>query len=193
MTQDEIQKKHGDMFAEGWHPWFDVGDGWLPIVDTALSQIKWDVEHNKMPKVEINQIKEKFGMLNIYFDGGDSKTCGIIDMATLMSQKVCENCGTMDNLGKTSGWISIMCENCARDSGKLDKFSRFDGKSININKSITVEVLDPTGVTLNKCNIEPNTMEKFGITRIGFSNKDGLIGFIKIIEVKDKKFKIEII
>jgi len=119
MNQEEIQKKHGDMFAEGWNPWFDVADGWLPIIDSAFDLIKWDIEHNGMPKVEIHQIKEKFGALEIYYQGGDEKTHGIIAMARNISLHTCERCGANQEVGKTTGWIKILCKTCAEETDKI--------------------------------------------------------------------------
>ena len=128
MTKQEIQEKHGDMFAEWWGQWFDVGEGWLPIVDAALSTIKWNVKENNMPEVKIHQIKEKFGGLRIYYDGGNEKTEGIIDMATSMAERMCEKCGSINNLGKTSGWIRIICEDCAKADGKIEQFTKIENK-----------------------------------------------------------------
>ncbi len=122
MIKEELVKKHKGMFAEGWPPWFDINNGWVVIVDAALSLIKWDVEKNKMPKVEINQIKEKFGGLNIYYDGGDEKTRGIIDMASSMANKTCEVCGTNEEIGYTTGWVTTICKTCAEKEGKIEKF-----------------------------------------------------------------------
>ena len=103
------------MFADGWPSWFDIGDGWLLIVDKALSLIKWDIEHNKMPPVQINQIKEKFGGLRIYFDGGDDRTSGIIGMASSMANDTCEKCGSTNEIGLTTGWVSTICKSCAEE------------------------------------------------------------------------------
>ena len=122
MTQEEIQKKHGEMFADGWNPWFDVNDGWLPIVDTALSLIKWDIEHNNMPEVELHQIKEKYGALEIYFSGGNEKTEGIMAMASSMSMHTCDTCGTNQNIGTTGPWIKTICENCAKEQDILESW-----------------------------------------------------------------------
>ena len=122
ITKEEIEEKYKDMFAEGWASWIDVAPGWFPIVDGALRLIKHDIEHNKMPDVKLNQVKEKFGRLEMYFEGGNDRTWGIVSMATSMSTRTCEKCGTNQNIGQTMGWITTLCESCAKELKKEDKF-----------------------------------------------------------------------
>lgn len=59
-------------------------------------------------QVVATQIKEKFGSLRFYVDGGDDYTEGIISMAEAMSSVTCEVCG---NTGKTNrqGWLRTLC------------------------------------------------------------------------------------
>jgi hypothetical protein len=56
------------------------------------------------------QIKEKFGGLRMYFDGGDyEKILAITDFAERMSEVTCEICG---NVGKTyrTRWHKTLCK-----------------------------------------------------------------------------------
>lgn len=84
--------------------------------DNVANQTKWrqkenpDYKHEFSPVV-FDQIKEKFGALRIYFDGGDDYIKGLVDMAETISYKTCEICG---NPGKpnSTGWIRVTCENC---------------------------------------------------------------------------------
>lgn len=55
------------------------------------------------------QVKEKFGGLRFYVDGGDDYTDGIIRMAEAMSVVTCEECGNVGTVGG-SGWISTKCD-----------------------------------------------------------------------------------
>lgn len=61
---------------------------------------------------EITQIKEKYGGLRFYCNGGDLYISGMIDLAESMSYTICEKCGTTKNVGQTSGWIYTCCESC---------------------------------------------------------------------------------
>ena len=121
MINKEIVEKHGEIFADGWPNWFDIGDGWLSIVDEALTTIKQKMTEG-MPKVEINQIKEKFGGLRIYFDGGNDETGEIIEKAVKKANNTCDTCGTTENVGYTTGWIATICEDCAKKEDKLDRW-----------------------------------------------------------------------
>lgn len=86
-------------------------DGWFDLLETTCSLIQHDIENNRMPPVEFAQIKEKFGQLRIYFDGGDERTEGITDMAEAMSYKICEMCGKPGRPNKI-GWIITLCDEC---------------------------------------------------------------------------------
>lgn len=63
----------------------------------------------KTRQVVVSQVKEKFGGLRFYVDGGDDVVYGMISMAESMSYRTCEVCG---NPGKANseGWITTLCE-----------------------------------------------------------------------------------
>jgi len=67
-----------------------------------------------IPQVVATQVKEKFGGLRFYYNGGDEYIGGLIQMAELMSQQTCEVCG---NHGKiyTTGWHRTLCEKHAKE------------------------------------------------------------------------------
>ena len=81
----------------------------------------WDIERAEdtmqndikvTPKVEwieVQQIKEKFGGLRFYYDGGDEQISGMVRMAELWAGRSCETCG---NLGerRSGGWIRTLCD-----------------------------------------------------------------------------------
>jgi len=124
ITREQLQNKYSPMFAEGWPNWFDFDEGWDNLVDKTLSLIQWDVEHNNMPKVELTQMKEKFGELRIYFNGGDDRTDGIIDMSCIMSEQICEICGSTKNIGQTKGWIKTVCKECV-DNNNISNWEEY--------------------------------------------------------------------
>jgi hypothetical protein len=55
------------------------------------------------------QVKEKYGTLRFYYDGGDRYIDGLANMAESMSAVTCEECGSP---GKTlgGGWIRTLCK-----------------------------------------------------------------------------------
>lgn len=71
--------------------------------------------------INISQIKEKFGGLCFYISGGDNYIDGLISMAEAMSYQTCEICGSTKNVGKTEGWITVMCEDCYNNHRNKDR------------------------------------------------------------------------
>jgi len=55
------------------------------------------------------QIKEKFGGLRFYCNGGDEFTEGLIQMAEIMAECTCEVCGKPGS-ARNSGWIKTLCD-----------------------------------------------------------------------------------
>jgi hypothetical protein len=64
--------------------------------------------------VSIAQIKEKFGGLRFYVDGGSDKLHAAIEAAERKSLTICEKCG---NPGEPAGldWIKTLCTKCRKE------------------------------------------------------------------------------
>ena len=75
-------------------------------------------EYETIAQVTVDQVKEKFGSLRFYYSGGDDTIHGMVWLAEHMSYDICEICGSTKNLGKTIGWIKIICEECASKPNK---------------------------------------------------------------------------
>jgi hypothetical protein len=73
-------------------------------------------EYETIPQVIATQVKEKFGGLRFYYNGGDEKIDGMVWLAEHMSYQICEECGTTENLGQTKGWIKTLCGDCAKNT-----------------------------------------------------------------------------
>jgi len=60
-------------------------------------------------QVVASQIKEKFGTLRFYYNGGDDYIRGLVSMAEGFSSRTCENCG---NPGRRRGvgWLYTACD-----------------------------------------------------------------------------------
>lgn len=81
----------------------------------------WDIERAEeamendidiTPKVtwiEIQQIKEKFGGLRFYYQGGDDQISGMVRMAELWAGHTCETCGERGKR-RDGGWIRTLCD-----------------------------------------------------------------------------------
>lgn len=110
---------------------FSHGDGWYNIinglcatiqshVDWAEKRRAWEVEkgqagecgYPRTPHVEqvvATQVKEKFGGLRFYYDGGDDYIRGAVSMAETMAAITCEECGKPGEL-RTGGWMRTLCD-----------------------------------------------------------------------------------
>ena len=111
-----MEEKYPKMFSQPYGG-FAVGEGWWPIVEALCSNIQhylnWiNMNHEKHPVVEqvvVTQIKEKFGGLRFYYDGGDDRVIGMVRMAESWADAVCEDCGAPATK-KTRGWIRNVCD-----------------------------------------------------------------------------------
>jgi hypothetical protein len=113
----------------------ECGDGWYWLLDGLMSSIynyqKWNKKEGE-DFIRIKQIKEKFGGLRFYIEGGNDKIHGMIWLAEHQSYMICEYCGTTEDVGRTSGWISVCCKNC---HGKIDNRKDLEWKP-NENKRL---------------------------------------------------------
>lgn len=75
-----------------------------------LSEIpEWMSCVEKIPEVVATQVKEKYGTLRFYYNGGDEYIDGIVDMAESMSARTCETCGAPGKL-RGGGWVYTACD-----------------------------------------------------------------------------------
>ena len=120
-----MEEKYPKMLA-GKYGGFAIGKGWWVIVDALMGQIqwhidnsiknnKWDLENDKtnvrpiIQQVTVEQIKEKFGGLRFYYQGGDEYIHGLVSMAESWAGIACEECGGIGE-GRSGGWIRTLCD-----------------------------------------------------------------------------------
>lgn len=95
----------------------EVGNGWFTLIDNMCfliqNHIDWmEKKNTPIPQVVVTQVKEKFGALRFYYDGGDEHIHGIVRLAESMSESMCENCGAVAKTEYNNGWLSTKCLNC---------------------------------------------------------------------------------
>ena len=114
-----LHSKYPTMFA-GQYGGVCVSKGWWPIIEALCEQIQshlkhrnglatqYPDQHKPVEEVVIAQIKEKFGGLRFYYDGGDDTVYGMVRMAESWAGRSCEECGAP---GKRTGegWIKTLC------------------------------------------------------------------------------------
>lgn len=135
-THDAFAKKMAEKYPRYFgdrikYGGFAIGEGWYPIIEVLISHIDhytkskrnkraYDLrkirEENiplkvtpKMNWIKVEQIKEKFGGLRFYYQGGDEYISGLVSMAESWASRSCETCG---DIGKrrSGGWIRTLCD-----------------------------------------------------------------------------------
>ncbi len=69
------------------------------------------------PQVVAVQVKEKFGTLRFYIDGGNEYTSALVQMAESFSGVTCEVCGDRGEL-VGGGWLQTLCKTHAEEKIK---------------------------------------------------------------------------
>lgn len=105
--QKQLQTKYPNLINESLD--IDCGDGWYNLLDETLNILKHEIEH-KHVECHILQIKEKFGGLRFYMNGGDTFTDGVICLAESMSYHICDVCGNVGKAKNKGGWARTRCE-----------------------------------------------------------------------------------
>jgi hypothetical protein len=127
ITTEELIQKYPKIFQDyegnpGRVNWYGVPDGWLPVVDKLCGAMQDYIDNTtrytkdgpkKPEQVTCAQMKEKFGGLRFYTNGNDDEVEGMIRMAEYMCEHTCQDCGSEQDLGQTTGWVSTLCRNCA--------------------------------------------------------------------------------
>lgn len=107
--------QHTWLIKDSAMPWlFECGNGWYKIIDLLCELLQWDIDENKHCQIEATQVKEKYGGLRFYTNGEDEKQHGLICFAEHLSEHTCEQCGSMDNVTQTTGWVVTMCPPCLK-------------------------------------------------------------------------------
>jgi hypothetical protein len=107
-----MEEKYPKIFAQSYGG-FAIGEGWWPIIESLCSNIQHYInwknrESEVVPQVVVAQIKEKFGGLRFYYEGGDDRIHGMVSMAESWADKSCETCGAPGTSGG-KGWIKTLC------------------------------------------------------------------------------------
>lgn len=99
---------------------FAIGPGWWPIIESLCRHIQHHIDWKQEQKekygrgegcqqVVVAQVKEKFGGLRFYYDGGNERIDGMVSMAEAWAAHVCETCGKPGK-SRSGGWIRTLCD-----------------------------------------------------------------------------------
>jgi len=114
----EIFRDYGKSSRETCMSWGCThSDGWYGIIRNLCRIISWHVKHSKEPiDFKFTQVKEKFGVLRVYTEGGDEYISGALRMAEAMSAVTCEVTGTPGEMCRKGHWYRTLSrEQAAKD------------------------------------------------------------------------------
>jgi len=135
---EQLVRNHPELFQKAGDIEFSVGDGWFTIIDTLCGLISYRLENAKRrlkfslenpdakfvsPVAELEadvetlraslptlvQVKEKFGSLRFYYDGGDAETQNYVSFAEALTYHTCEICGAPGK-ARNDGWVKVLCD-----------------------------------------------------------------------------------
>ena len=86
------------------------GYGWDGLTLPIIEEIRRYNEKNPDNKIYINQIKEKWGRLEIYISESVDYLDKMILKAGNESKHICELCGARGRLLKINDWYMTLCE-----------------------------------------------------------------------------------
>ena len=106
---------------------FECQDGWFrPILWLSRylqsyidqqnnSAEKYPDQYLSVKQIKVMQVKEKFGTLRFYADGGNQHTQGVISFVEYMSGFICETTGQTENVGyNKNGWVKTQHKSLAK-------------------------------------------------------------------------------
>lgn len=93
---------------------FECGDGWYDLLYNLCNKIMTYCNATGARVPVVSQVKEKYGTLRFYIDGGDDYIWNLILEAERTSSKTCEECGLPGKI-RTGGWIYVSCDQHLRN------------------------------------------------------------------------------
>jgi hypothetical protein len=121
----------------------ECASGWNHLIKPLfeyIEQYNQDKEDDK--KIVVTQVKEKFGGLRFYTNFATQELHDMISKAEEESYETCEFCGTKENVGHTSGWITTCCRKCLEEKAKQR------GISYKWKFNSDTMIVSPDGTTL---------------------------------------------
>jgi len=126
---EKLKRGHKKLFPKKF--FIECGEGWLELINLVCNYFENKLRNKEVNFIQFAQIKEKFGLLRVYFDlelptprkGIDTdKTFNEIHQTIScmegISGIVCEECGQMKHEGfnvqmrSIGGWRMTRCDEC---------------------------------------------------------------------------------
>jgi hypothetical protein len=124
-----------------------VSDYTMKSVEDSIKEGTYRDVPEKIYQVVASQIKEKFGTLRFYYNGGDEYIHGLVAMAETMSARTCESCGAPAK-STNNGWITTMCQPCidSREERRQQALDEYNAKHEDVYQKMKDDTHRPEGV-----------------------------------------------
>ena len=109
-----FKDRYGDMKKTAMCWGIETDDGWYKLINKLCSDIM-KACGKTIPIA--TQVKEKYGGLRFYIDGGDDDIFTLISKAEEKSEYICEICGEKGKIREKKGWFKTLCQS---DAEKLE-------------------------------------------------------------------------
>lgn len=124
----------------------ECGKGWHKLIQPIVDYInEYNKNKAKEEQIQILQIKEKWGSLDIYTNFSTFKLTKLIEEAEEKAGHTCEDCGSEEEVGmRLTGWYTTMCLDCLKKEVKKLGYPQVwrrnsDGKVFLVNTDGTLE------------------------------------------------------
>ena len=128
-------------------------NGWYDLLDDLFSKIQVYLnKHLELKRsFKVDEVKEKYGTLRVYYSGGDTYIDDLISKAENKSETICEVCGAKGKLCTTAydieflngsfykvpsddrGWFKVLCKSDAEKLGYM-----YDKKKISDSEAYKI-------------------------------------------------------
>jgi ribosomal protein L37AE/L43A len=139
--KEQERKEHPERFVPKW-PYelfgIECGKGWEHLYQPLIDYVeKYNIGKEGNDRMEIHQIKEKFGGLRFYTNFYTDELRDMIRKAEVESFHTCEVCGKhIDEPINENYWIYAECKDC-HEKWKADRQKKmdeaFEKKAIKFN------------------------------------------------------------
>lgn len=95
-------------------PHIECDKGWFGIIDLLFEEAdRWNKTcSDEYQKIQILQVKEKYGCLRFYHTGGNDIFIGMIRMAEKITKNICETCGSSGYINPRDSYLKCECREC---------------------------------------------------------------------------------
>jgi len=94
---------------------FECPDAWEPVIVELSEKIQTYLDEHKDVKINVQQVKEKFGTLRFYYSRDSFKPDETISKYIAEAEdkvtEICCNCGYVGDV-KFYGWNGYLCKEC---------------------------------------------------------------------------------